>query len=263
MWQILWGLFVGWVFFLGLLLWLSLKYCWKMLLVILQLSSTVKVIFKCLKSCSTGDWQRIANFLGTGGASQFGKQAAALLSSLESCGSDAVAAYCHIRDWMLKIDWFQLFLKERALLLSVWRKHHFVPNLSCWGKCHQGRSQHPKVALCSGWGQKREWWWISALPTRIPCKGYHPWGCLSPHLGTCALLFPLTSPTSTLTYVADKLVELVWIFSFCWRKCHQWERGFPSYILCDIEKSCVNFIDVFLLGKQESWNILKPNCIKG
>lgn len=103
-----------------------------MLLVILQLSSTVKVILKCLKSCSRGDWQRIANFHGTGGDSQFGKQAAAYSeTSPKSCGSDVVAVYCHIWDWMLKIDWFQLrkspntagfhfsFLKERELFLSV------------------------------------------------------------------------------------------------------------------------------------------------
>lgn len=87
----------GWVFFLGLLFWLSLKYCWKMLLVILQLSSMVKVILKCLnswKGCSWGDWQRIANFLGIGGDSWFGKQEAALhysQISLQSCASDAVA----------------------------------------------------------------------------------------------------------------------------------------------------------------------------
>lgn len=40
----------------------------------------------------------------------------------------------------------------------------------------------PQGSICSGWGQKRQWWegwWISALSTRIVCRGYHPWGCFS------------------------------------------------------------------------------------
>lgn len=223
------------------------------MLVILQLGNMVKVILKCLKSwkgCSWDNRQRIANFLGTGGDSQFGKQAAALYFPQTSPGEKR---WFRCRGCLLPylgLDVGRLidsiskkspntagfhfsFLKERVFFLSVWRKHHFVLNSSCQGECHQGMSQHSKAAPCSGWGQKRESWKWCGLPfsQEYPEGGVILEGVFLLILVPVLFSFPFAC---TLTYVADKLV---WVFSFCWRKCHQ----FPLLHLVWYQKELSEF----------------------
>lgn len=143
-------------------------------------------------------------------------------------------------------------LQGRASCLSAWRKHHFVLNLSCWGKCHQGRSQlapgqhHALAGGRRGSGGRGEVGDFCS-PHRNTVQRVAPLRVLvsSPQY-LPSPLFPSVT-VCTLIYMADKLAELVWdFFPFVGGKTPPVEETVPLLHLSVISKQAVWIKIIFL-----------------
>jgi len=181
------------------------------------------------KGCSGGDRQSIASFLGTGGATQFGKQEAALhypqrLYWFRCC----ICVYCHFRDWMLKTDW--LHPRKSPNIAGFHFAEQVLRKVGAAGKSTISLSLKKAVGEAGDFCFPHRSTLQSVAPPRVLVSSprYLP-SPFSPCLTVCVLI-----------YVADKIVELVWdFFPFVGGKTPPVEERAPLLHLRVVSKGAV------------------------